>query len=229
MRPPQPALFHWALATGHESPGRAQLACSIARVAGCLHTDVSSPWLTHDWSDVRWDFDLRQAVGVGGLTAAAGIAIRSASCQQPRVAALVGAAAAIGLCAVARRRHRPSDLRSSCSSCSSCCQSSALTHLTRRARIVRRAKQDTCSCKQCENLVAPLSGGAALEEAAAREAQQMEAARHAKELQSQYWGRQRQQRARRDWRRLSGSKNVWAIRAIRAVRELVASSILMRI
>ena len=150
------------------------------------------------------EFDLSQAVGVGGLTAAAGIAIRSASCQQPRVAALVGAAAAIGLCAVARRRHRPSDLRSSCSSCSSCCQSSALTHLTRRARIVRRAKQDTCSCKQCDNLVAPLSGGAALEEAAAWEAQQMEAARHAKELQSQYWGRQRQQRARRDWRRLSG-------------------------
>ena len=106
------------------------------------------------------DFDLSQAVGVGGLTAAAGIAIRSASCQQPRVAALVVAAAAIGLCAVARRRHRPSDLRSSCSSCSSCCQSSALT---RRARIMRRAKQDTCSCKQCENLVAPLSGGAALE------------------------------------------------------------------
>ena len=155
---------------------------SIARVAGCLHTDVSSPWLTHDWSDVRWDFDLRQAVGVGGLTAAAGIAIRSASCQQPRVAALTGAAVVIGLCAVARRRHRPSDLRSSCSSCSSCCQSSALTHLTRRARIVRRAKQDTCSCKQCENLVAPLSGGAALEEAAAWEAKQMEAARHAKEL-----------------------------------------------
>ena len=179
MRPPQPALFHWARATGHESPGRAQLACSIARVAGCLHTDVSSPWLTHDWSDVRWEFDLRQAVGVGGLTAAAGIAIRSASCQQPRVAALVGAAAAIGLCAVARRRHRPSDLRSSCSSYSSCCQSSALTHLTRRARIVRRAKQDTCSCKQCENLVAPLSGGA--EEAAAWEAKQMENARHAKE------------------------------------------------
>ena len=104
------------------------------------------------------DFDLSQAVGVGGLTAAAGIAIRSASCQQPRVAALVVAAAAIGLCAVARRRHRPSDLRSSCSSCSSCCQSSALAHLTRRALIVRRAKQDTCSCKQCENLVAPLSG-----------------------------------------------------------------------
>ena len=51
-----------------------------------------------------------------------------------------------------------------------------------RALIVRRAKQDTCSCKQCENLVAPLSGGAALEEAAAWEAKQMEAARHAKEL-----------------------------------------------
>ena len=49
-------------------------------------------------------------------------------------------------------------------------------------RIVRRAKQDTCSCKQCENLVAPLSGGAALEEVAAWEAKQMEAARHAKEL-----------------------------------------------
>ena len=105
------------------------------------------------------EFDLSQAVGVGGLTAAAGIAIRSASCQQPRVAALVGAAAAIGLCAVARRRHS----------------------LTRRARIVRRAKKDTCSCKQCENLVVPLSGGAALEEAAAWEAKQMENARHAKE------------------------------------------------
>mmetsp|Transcript_27261 Transcript_27261/g.79840 ORF Transcript_27261/g.79840 Transcript_27261/m.79840 type:complete len:179 (+) Transcript_27261:1830-2366(+) len=124
------------------------------------------------------EFDLSSAVGVGGLTAAAGIAIRSASCQQPRVAALVGAAAAIGLCAFARRRHRPSDLRSSCSSC---CQSSALTHLTRHTQIVRRAKQDTCSCKQCENLVAPLSGGAALEEAAAWEAKQMENARHAKE------------------------------------------------
>ena len=37
------------------------------------------------------EFDLSSAVGVGGLTAAAGIAIRSASCQQPRVAALVGA------------------------------------------------------------------------------------------------------------------------------------------
>ena len=36
------------------------------------------------------EFDLSQAVGVGWLTAAAGIAIRSASCQQPRVAALVG-------------------------------------------------------------------------------------------------------------------------------------------
>ena len=139
---------------------------------------VADAWLVRRVEE----FDLSQAVGVGGLTAAAGIAIRSASCQQPRVAALVGAAAAIGLCAVARRRHRPSDLRSSCSSCSSCCQSSALTHLTRRARIVRRAKQDTCSCKQCENLVAPLSGGAALEEAAAWEAKQMEAARHAKEL-----------------------------------------------
>ena len=136
---------------------------------------VADAWLVQRVEE----FDLSQAVGVGGLTAAAGIAIRSASCQQPRVAALVGAAAAIGLCAVARRRHRPSDLRSSCSSC---CQSSALTHLTRRARIVRRAKQDTCSCKQCENLVAPLSGGAGLEEAAAWEAKQMEAARHAKEL-----------------------------------------------
>ena len=105
---------------------------------------VADAWLVRRVEE----FDLSSAVGVGGLTAAAGIAIRSASCQQPRVAALVGAAAAIGLCAVARRRHRPSDLRSSCSSCSSCCQSSALTHLTRRARIVRRAKQDTCSCKQ---------------------------------------------------------------------------------
>ena len=66
------------------------------------------------------EFDLSSAVGVGGLTAAAGIAIRSASCQQPRVAALVGAAAAIGLCAVARR-HRRSVPCSSCSSCCSCC------------------------------------------------------------------------------------------------------------
>ena len=94
------------------------------------------------------EFDLSSAVGVGGLTAAAGIAIRSASCQQPRVAALTGAAASslvsrlsavvIGLCAVARRRHHPSDLRSSCSSCSSCCQSSTLT---RRAQIVRRTSR----------------------------------------------------------------------------------------
>ncbi|EOD26118.1 hypothetical protein EMIHUDRAFT_237145 [Emiliania huxleyi CCMP1516] len=86
---------------------------------------VADAWLVRRVEE----FDLSQAVGVGGLTAAAGIAIRSASCQQPRVAAL-----------------------------------------------------DTCSCKQCENLVAPLSGGAVLEEAAAWEAKQMEAARHAKEL-----------------------------------------------
>ncbi|EOD09520.1 hypothetical protein EMIHUDRAFT_197996 [Emiliania huxleyi CCMP1516] len=86
---------------------------------------VADAWLVRRVEE----FDLSQAVGVGGLTAAAGIAIRSASCQQPRVAAL-----------------------------------------------------DTCSCKQCENLGAPLSGGAALEEAAAWEAKQMEAARHAKEL-----------------------------------------------
>ncbi|EOD07599.1 hypothetical protein EMIHUDRAFT_204583 [Emiliania huxleyi CCMP1516] len=183
---PRPALFHWARATGHESPGRAQLACSIARVAGCLHTDVSSPWLTHDWSDVRWEFDLRQAVGVGGLTAAAGIAIRSASCQQPRVAALTGAAAS-----------------SLVSRLSAVLLLSVFYSHSPRADCAPH-QQDTCSCKQCENLVAPLSGGAALEEAAAWEAQQMEAARHAKELQSQYWGRQRQQRARRDWRRLSG-------------------------
>ena len=139
------------------------------------------------------EFDLSQAVGVGGLTAAAGIAIRSASCQQPRVAALV-----------AQQRRLAFAPSLDGVTAHPTCESSALTHLTRRARIVRRAKQDTCSCKQCENLVAPLSGGAALEEAAAWEAQQMEAARHAKELQSQYWGRQRQQRARRDWRRLSG-------------------------
>ncbi|EOD08727.1 hypothetical protein EMIHUDRAFT_207303 [Emiliania huxleyi CCMP1516] len=183
---PRPALFHWARATGHESPGRAQLACSIARVAGCLHTDVSSPWLTHDWSDVRWEFDLRQAVGVGGLTAAAGIAIRSASCQQPRVAALTGAAAS-----------------SLVSRLSAVLLLSVFYSHSPRADCAPH-QQDTCSCKQCENLVAPLSGGAALEEAAAWEAQQMEAARHAKELQSQYWGRQRQQRARRDWQRLSG-------------------------
>ena len=70
-------------------------------------------------------FDLSSADGVGGLTAAAGIAIRSASCQQPRVAALVGAAAAIGLCTVARR-HRRSVPCSSCCSCCSCCRSSPL-------------------------------------------------------------------------------------------------------
>ncbi|EOD11070.1 hypothetical protein EMIHUDRAFT_214855 [Emiliania huxleyi CCMP1516] len=80
---------------------------------------VADAWLVRRVEE----FDLSQAVGVGGLTAAAGIAIRSASCQQPR-------------------------------------------HVL----------------KQCENLVAPLSGGAALEEAAAWEAKQMEAARHAKEL-----------------------------------------------
>ena len=176
MRPPQPALF----TTGHESPASSWHVLSPGWRAVC--TQTSRPMADARMVRPVAEFDLSSAVGVGGLTAAAGIAIRSASCQQPRVAALVGAAAAIDLCAVARRRHRPSDPRSSCSSCSSCCQSSALTHLTRRARIVRRAKQDTCSCKQCENLVAPLSGGAALEEAAAWEAKQMEAARHAKEL-----------------------------------------------
>ncbi|EOD32890.1 hypothetical protein EMIHUDRAFT_230282 [Emiliania huxleyi CCMP1516] len=121
--------------------------------------DVSSPWLTHDWSDVRWEFDLRQAVGAAASS-------------------LVSRLSAVLLLSVFYS-HSP---RADCA-----------PH-----------QQDTCSCKQCENLVAPLSGGAALEEAAAWEAQQMEAARHAKELQSQYWGRQRQQRARRDWRRLSG-------------------------
>ena len=180
MRPPQPALFHPSTRHGPPEPV----------VEPSWHVQSSGWWWAVCTQTSRrrgrrmagptcGGFDLSSADGVGGLTAAAGIAIRSASCQQPRVAALVGAAAAIGLCAVARRRHRPSDLRSSCSSC---CQSSALTHLTRRARIVRRAKQDTCSCKQCENLVAPLSGGAGLEEAAAWEAKQMEAARHAKEL-----------------------------------------------
>ncbi|EOD15919.1 hypothetical protein EMIHUDRAFT_210842 [Emiliania huxleyi CCMP1516] len=74
-------------------------------------------------------FDLSSAVGVGGLTAAAGIAIRSASCQQPRVAALVGAAAAIGLCAVA---------------------SVFCSHALAARGLC--AKKDTCSCKQCENL-----------------------------------------------------------------------------
>ena len=122
-------------ATGHESPGRAQLACSIVRGGGLFArrrlVAVADAWLVRRVEE----FDLSSAVGVGGLTAAAGIAIRSASCQQPRVAALVGAAAAIGLCAVARRRHRPSDLRSSCSSC---CQSSTLT---RRAQIVRRTSR----------------------------------------------------------------------------------------
>ena len=50
---------------------------------------VADAWLVRRVEE----FDLSQAVGVGGLTAAAGIAIRSASCQQPRVAALTGAAA----------------------------------------------------------------------------------------------------------------------------------------
>ena len=44
---------------------------------------VADAWLVRRVEE----FDLSQAVGVGGLTAAAGIAIRSASCQQPRVAA----------------------------------------------------------------------------------------------------------------------------------------------
>ena len=47
---------------------------------------VADAWLVRRVEE----FDLSQAVGVGGLTAAAGIAIRSASCQQPRVAALSG-------------------------------------------------------------------------------------------------------------------------------------------
>ncbi|EOD27857.1 hypothetical protein EMIHUDRAFT_309973 [Emiliania huxleyi CCMP1516] len=117
---------------------------------------VADAWLVRRVEE----FDLSQAVGVGGLTAAAKsrFALPAASSL---VSPLVGAAAAIGLCAVARRRHRPSDLRSSCSSC---CQSSALTHLTRRARIVRRAKQDTCSNNAKTGCPA------------------MEAARHAKEL-----------------------------------------------
>ena len=46
---------------------------------------VADAWLVRRVEE----FDLSSAVGVGGLTAAAGIAIRSASCQQPRVAALV--------------------------------------------------------------------------------------------------------------------------------------------
>ena len=45
---------------------------------------VADAWLVRRVEE----FDLSSAVGVGGLTAAAGIAIRSASCQQPRVAAL---------------------------------------------------------------------------------------------------------------------------------------------
>ena len=49
---------------------------------------VADAWLVRRVEE----FDLSQAVGVGGLTAAAGIAIRSASCQQSRVAALVVAA-----------------------------------------------------------------------------------------------------------------------------------------
>jgi len=44
---------------------------------------VADAWLVRRVEE----FDLSQAVGVGGLTAASGIAIRSASCQQPRVAA----------------------------------------------------------------------------------------------------------------------------------------------
>ena len=136
---------------------------------------VADAWLVRRVEE----FDLSQAVGVGGLTAAAGIAIRSASCQQPRVAARWRSSSDWPL----RRRStasppiRPAQLLQLLLSvfCSR-------THLTRHTRIVRRAKQDTCSCKQCENLVAPLSGGAALEEAAAWEAKQMEAARHAKEL-----------------------------------------------
>jgi hypothetical protein len=120
------------------------------------------------------------------------------SCQQPRVAALSG-----GDWSLRRRSTASPPIRSA--------QLLQLLQLllsvfyshSPRADCAPH-QQDTCSCKQCENLVAPLSGGAALEEAAAWEAQQMEAARHAKELQSQYWGRQRQQRARRDWRRLSG-------------------------
>ena len=187
MRPPQPALF----TTGHESPASSWHVLSPGWRAVC--TQTSRPMADARMVRPVAEFDLSSAVGVGGLTAAAGIAIRSASCQQPRVAALTGAAVVIGLCAVARRRHRPSDLRVFCSHAPHSPRADCAPH-----------QQDTCSCKQCENLVAPLSGGAALEEAAAWEAQQMEAARHAKELQSQYWGRQRQQRARRDWRRLSG-------------------------
>ena len=88
MRPPQPeAVPRRHAATGRESPGRAQLACSIVRVVGCLHADVSSPWPTHGWSDVWRSLTLARPSGRWAVTAAAGIAIRSASCQQPRVAA----------------------------------------------------------------------------------------------------------------------------------------------
>ena len=138
MRPPQPALFHPGTRHGPPEPvvEPSWHVQSSGWRAVCIQTSrrrgrrMAGP--------TCGGFDLSSAVGVGGLTAAAGIAIRSASCQQPRVAALTGAAVVIGLCAVARRRHRPSDLRSSCSSCSSCCQSSALT---RRARIVRRTSR----------------------------------------------------------------------------------------
>ena len=148
MRPPQPALFTWVSRHGPREPWKSPAGMFYRPGVG-LSTyrrlvAVADAWLVRRVEE----FDLSQAVGVGGLTAAAGIAIRSASCQQPRVAALTGAAASslvsrlsavvIGLCAVARRRHHPSDLRSSCSSCSSCCQSSTLT---RRARIVRRTSR----------------------------------------------------------------------------------------
>ena len=114
MRPPQPALF----TTGHESPASSWHVLSPGWRAVC--TQTSRPMADARMVRPVAEFDLSSAVGVGGLTAAAGIAIRSASCQQPRVAALVGAAAAIGLCAVARR-HRRSVPCSSCSSCCSCC------------------------------------------------------------------------------------------------------------
>ena len=122
MRPPQPALFHPGTRHGPREPvvEPSWHVLSPGCRAVCIQTSRRRGRRVVRRVE---EFDLSQAVGVGGLTAAAGIAIRSASCQQPRVAALVGAAAAIGLCAVARRRHRPSDLRSSCSSC---CQSSLL-------------------------------------------------------------------------------------------------------
>ena len=201
MRPPQPACSPGFRATGHESPGRAQLACSIVRVVGCLHADVSSPWPTHGWSDVWRSLTSARP---SGRWADGGRRNRDSLCQLPAASCRRSRWRSSSDWPLRRRSTasppiRPAQLLQLLLSvfCSR-------THLTRHTRIVRRAKQDTCSCKQCENLVAPLSGGAALEEAAAWEAQQMEAARHAKELQSQYWGRQRQQRARRDWRRLSG-------------------------